>query len=206
MKKKLQTTFSPLILQRTSTILGVLFFFVLGISLGTFTELILSAQEKNELLQYLSRNLFLGELPKDSLPEVFITSMGNNLGLLLLIALSGATVIGFPVALLSVAYKGMTLGFSSALLLDTLSLKGSALILFALVPQNMILIPILLLSAICAINFARNAFSTRQSGIKKSLTNNAGSYILYYFIFALLILIGCLIESFICPFLLQLIG
>lgn len=206
MRKKIQTSLIPLALQRTSTIFGILFFFLLGISLGTFTELMLSAQEKNELLQYLSQNLFTVDLSQDSFPHIFVNSAGNNLGLLLLIALSGATVIGFPVALLSVAYKGVTLGFSSALLLDTLSLKGTALILFAMVPQNIIMIPILLLSATCAINFAFNTISERRSGIKKSLTNNAGSYILYYILFALLLLIGCLIESFICPILLQLIG
>ncbi|MEA4987003.1 MAG: stage II sporulation protein M [Anaerovorax sp.] len=206
MRKNMYNKIIPLALERNTTIFAILFFFLLGISVGTFMELMLSAQDKNDLLQYLNQNLFAVKLSSDSFPQIFVNSVGNNLGLLILIALSGVTVIGFPVALLSVAYKGVTLGFSSALLLDTLSLKGSALILLTMVPQNIILVPILLLAAICATNFAFNTLSNRRSGIKKSLTNNAGSYVLYYILFSLLILIGCLIESFICPILLQLIG
>ncbi|WP_206460809.1 stage II sporulation protein M [Anaerovorax sp. IOR16] len=206
MRKNIHHKIIPLALERNITIFAILFFFLLGISVGTFMELMLSAQDKNDLLQYLNQNLFTVKLSSDSFPQIFVNSVANNLGLLILIALSGVTVIGFPVALLSVAYKGITLGFSSALLLDTLSLKGSALILLTMVPQNIILVPILLLTAICATNFAFNTISDRRSGIKKSLTNNAGSYVLYYILFSLLLLIGCLIESFICPILLQLIG
>lgn len=206
MRKNIHHKIIPLALERNTTIFAILFFFLLGISVGTFMELMLSAQDKNDLLQYLNQNLFTVKLSSDSFPQIFVNSVANNLGLLILIALSGVTVIGFPVALLSVAYKGITLGFSSALLLETLSLKGSALILLTMVPQNIILVPILLLAAICATNFAFNTISDRRSGIKKSLTNNAGSYVLYHILFSLLLLIGCLIESFICPILLQLIG
>jgi len=204
MRKNMYSKLIPLAIERNTTIFSVFFFFLLGISIGTFMELMLSAQDKNELFQYLNANLFTENIT--SLPQIFINSLGNNLGLLILIALSGITVIGFPVALLSVAYKGITLGFSSALLLETLSLKGIILILLTIVPQNIILIPTFLLAAACAINFARDAISARKTGIKKNLTNNAGSYLVYYILFSIVLLAGCLIESFICPILLQLIG
>ncbi|WP_324823177.1 stage II sporulation protein M [Sinanaerobacter sp. ZZT-01] len=204
MKKNMYSKLIPLAIERNTTIFSVLFFFLVGISIGTFMELMLSAQDKNELSQYLNANLFAENIT--SLPQIFINSLGNNLGLLILIALSGITVIGFPVALLSVAYKGVTLGFSSALLLETLSLKGIVLILLTIVPQNIILIPTFLLAAACAINFAGNAISARKTGIKKNLTNNVGSYLVYYILFSIVLLAGCLIESFICPILLQLIG
>ncbi len=206
MRKNTYSKLIPLALERKTTIFLVLFFFLVGISIGTFMELMLSAENKNELFQYLNANLFTAELSSASLPQVFVNSFGNHLGLLILIALSGFTIIGFPVALLSVAYKGITLGFSAALLFETLSFKGVLLILLTLVPQNMILIPTLLVAAACAVNFSRNALSARKSGIKKNLANNAGSYLLYYILFSVLLFLGCLIESFICPILLQLIG
>lgn len=192
--------------QSAPTFLGTLFFFVLGISAGVFTELMMSAAEKESLFSFLKEQLFAPEWSRGDLPEIFIHSLGNNMGLLLIIILSGVTAIGFPAALAAVAYKGMALGFSSALLIDSMAQKGFFLILTAMLPPNILLIPALLVACAASVNLAFRTLNHRRSGMKKSLAENADSYVFLNLILAAVILAGCVAEAFISPFASRLAG
>lgn len=182
-----------------------LFFFVLGISTGIFTELMMESQEKAAIISYLDKYFLLNSVEELTFSKIFINSAGNNLGLLLLIILSGLTAIGFPVALAALTYKGMALGFSAALLIDSMSYKGLALVFTSMIPQNLILIPSILLAGIIALNMASIMISNRRNGIKKNLVQNSGSYISITLILMAVALVGCFIESFVSPILTQLI-
>ena len=182
-----------------------LFFFLFGISAGVFTELMMSTAEKESMVTYLNHYFQLTTLDDLSFSDIFMNSAGNNLGLLVIMLLSGLTAIGFPVALAALSYKGMALGFSAALLIDSMSFKGVALIFTSMIPQNLILIPSLIFAGIAALNIAFHTISNRRFGIKKSLAENSGSYLFLNMILLASILVGCFIESFISPLLTQLI-
>lgn len=197
---------ATLAFQSAPTFLGTLFFFVLGISAGVFTELMMSAAEKESLLSFLNQQLFVPEWSRGDLPEIFIHSVGNNMGLLLIIVLSGVTAIGFPVALAAISYKGMALGFSSALLIESMAQKGFLLVLTTMVPPNLLLIPALLTACAASVNLAFRTLNHRRFGIKKSLAENADSYVFLNLMLAAVILAGCAAESFISPFVSRLAG
>ena len=182
-----------------------LFFFMLGISIGIFTELMMENSEKASVISYLEKYFLLNNTKELSFSGIFFNSAANNLGLLLIIILSGLTAIGFPVALAALTYKGMALGFSAALLIDSMSYKGLALVFTSMVPQNLILIPSLIVAGIIALNMAFLIISNRSNGIKKNLMQNAGSYLFIAMILTMAVLGGCLIESFISPILTQLV-
>jgi len=196
---------SELVTSSRASFIAVLFFFILGISAGVFTELMMSNEEKEGMIAYLDKYFLLTDPSELTFSEIFMQSAGNNLGLLFVMILSGFTAIGFPAALAALIYKGMALGFSAALLVDSMSFKGVAIIFTSLVPQNLIIIPAVLIAGVAALNVAFHTISNRKFGIKKSLAESSGSYLFINAALAAAILVGCFIESFLSPILTRLI-
>ena len=80
------------LLNKNLSILTIIFFsFILGISLGVFTELMLSADAKESMRDFLDLHLLLPELDGEILPDLFFKSLAVNFGLLIVILLSGLT-------------------------------------------------------------------------------------------------------------------
>jgi len=196
---------SELVASSGASFAAALFFFLLGISAGVFTELMLTSTEKEGIISYLDKYFLLTNPSDLPFSEIFMKSAGNNLGLLFIIILAGITAIGFPVVLAALIYKGMALGFSAALLIDSMSFKGVAIVFTSMIPQNLIIIPAVLLAGVAALNIAFHTISNRRFGIKKSLAESSGSYLFINAILAAVILAGCFIESFLSPLLTRLI-
>lgn len=196
---------SELIMSSGASFAAALFFFMLGISAGVFTELMMTSAEKEGMISYLDK-YFLLTNPNDlAFSDIFMKSAGNNLGLLVIILISGITAFGFPVALAALIYKGMALGFSAALLIDSMSFKGIAIVFTSMIPQNLIIIPAIIIAGVAALNVAFHTISNRRFGIKKSLAESSGSYLFINAVLAAAILAGCFIESFLSPLLTRLI-
>lgn len=196
---------SELIMSSGASFAAALFFFLLGISAGIFTELMMTSAEKEGMISYLDQYFLLSNPSDLAFSEIFMKSAGNNLGLLFVMLLSGITAIGFPVALAALIYKGMALGFSAALLIDSMSFKGVAIVFTAMIPQNLIIIPAIIIAGVVALNLAFHTISNRRFGIKKSLAESSGSYLFINAVLAAVILVGCFIESFLSPLLTRLI-
>lgn len=196
---------SELIMSSRVSFAVAIFFFILGISAGIFTELMMSSSEKEGMISYLDQYFLLTNPSDLAFSEIFMKSAGNNLGLLFIILLSGLTAIGFPAALAALVYKGMALGFSAALLIDSMSFKGIAIVFTSMIPQNLIIIPAIIIACVAALNIAFHTISNRRFGIKKSLAKSSGSYLFINAVLAIAILVGCFIESFLSPLLTQLI-
>lgn len=196
---------SELIMSSGASFAAALFFFLLGISAGIFTELMMTSAEKEGMISYLDQYFLLSSPSDLAFSDIFMKSAGNNLGLLVIMLLSGITAIGFPVALAALIYKGMALGFSAALLIDSMSFKGVAIVFTSMIPQNLIIIPAIIIAGVAALNLAFHTISNRRFGIKKSLAESSGSYLFINVVLAAVILVGCFIESFLSPLLTQLI-
>ncbi len=185
----------------TRLIIIILFVILVGVSIGTFTEIMLSADAKASIRDYLNYNLVDIEWAEGLLTHMFLKSIAINLGLFLIIMLSGLTVAGFPAALLALLYKGASLGFSSALLMDTLNLKGVLFVLLTLLPPNLIIVPALCGSAILSMRFALTLLSADAFLFKKEFRNRIGSFLIVQMLMAASIIGGCFLESFIFPLL-----
>jgi len=196
---------SELIMSSGASFAAALFFFLLGISAGIFTELMMTSAEKEGMISYLDQYFLLTNPSDLAFSEIFMKSAANNLGLLFIMLLAGLTAFGFPVALAALIYKGMALGFSAALLIDSMSFKGIAIVFTSMIPQNLIIIPAIIIAGVAALNVAFHTISNRRFGIKKSLAESSGSYLFINAVLAAVILAGCFIESFLSPLLTQLI-
>ena len=206
MKRKPSGMVTSLIYGNFPLLVVVVFCFLMGISLGAFTELLLSPEAKESMRSFLDFHLLLSGLTGKSLPDLFLVSAATNLGLLLVILLAGLTIIGFPAALLVLLYKGAALGFSAALLMDTLNARGVLLVLLTLLPPNLILVPALCGAAAASLRFSFDLLSQGPSQMKKNLSKRAGPFMIFQVIMAIAMLAGCFIEAFISPLLQQLLG
>ncbi|MFA5636057.1 MAG: stage II sporulation protein M [Anaerovoracaceae bacterium] len=206
MKRKSSGMVTSIIYGNFPLMVVVVFCFLLGISLGTFTELLLSADAKESMRQFLDFHLLLSGLTGDLLGDLFLVSAAANLSLFLIILLSGLTVVGFPAALLVLLYKGAALGFSAALLMDAFDAKGVLMVLLTLLPPNLILAPALCGAAVASLRLAFDLLSDSPLQLKKNLAQRAGPFMTFQALMAILVLLGCFIESFISPLLQRLLG
>jgi stage II sporulation protein M len=179
----------------------VVFFILTGISMGAFTELLLSADVKSYVQDYLTYNLLMFDPQDGLLPQFFLKSMAVNMGLLLIIVLSGLSLIGFPAALLALLFKGASLGFSSTLIMDTLGGKGVLFVLITLIPPNVVIVPGLCCSALSSLGFALSLLSPASGSIRKSFSQNLGPFLTIQLLMAVFIIGGCFLEAFIFPLL-----
>ncbi len=187
-------------------IMTAIFFFLLGISAGVFMESFLSPENRVSIQSFLDTTLFVTDLSGINLPHVFFDSLVVNLILIFVIAIAGFTVVGFPLALLILSYKGAALGFSSALFIETMGVKGISMVTMTLMPQNLLFIPAFLCGTVASLSMSFSILSEHFARAGKNLFSNTAGYIYLFMILSLLILGGCFIEAFICPFLQQLAG
>lgn len=186
--------------------------FLTGISTGSFMALSMDMSDKQKLLQYMLDYFSSGAQGIDHF-ALFFSSYGNNLVLLAIMLISGLSIFGFPIAFISLIYKGMTLGFSMCLILESLSMKGVLYIISKVLPQNLLLIPLFIVSASAAANYAVSVIKdlrsqnhtkirsknslTERSSEKRSCHINPRSYIYLNIIFLTVLAAACLIESLI---------
>ena len=180
------------------SILFSVFFFLTGISTGIFLELTMAVDEKNNLATYLQQYLYTDGSTMDY-PNPFFSSLSNNLVLLLIIFLAGLSVLGFPVALAALTYKGMALGFCTGLIIETLKNKGTLIILTSLVPQNLILIPSFAFASAAAVNYGLHSLGSKRRAGKKNLKEFSGSYIVLFILLALAVGLACILEAILHP-------
>lgn len=180
------------------TLLAAGFFFLTGVSTGIFMELTLVSEEKTLLTDYLQQYLF-SDGSSVEYPNPFWASLSGNLLLLLILFLAGLSAFGFPVALAALAYKGLALGYCTGLIAESLKGKGLVIILTALLPQNLILIPVFILAASAAVNYGLYSLSRSRRQSKKNLMDISGSYLPAMIFFALAIGLACGLEAALHP-------
>ena len=180
------------------------FLFLIGVSAGVFLELSMDSADKMNAAQFLNQYLYTNSADPADYGNPFFSSAGLNLFLLVLMMLSGLSAIGFPAAHLVLIYKGMALGFSAGLTLETFSFSGIPTLLISMMPQNLILIPTFIAASAAAQDYGIKALSQKSRHYKKSGRSglpDTDRYIAVYIVLAVLVVAACIIEAVIFPFL-----
>ncbi len=185
----------------------LLFLTAVGICCGAFFEILLTGAGK-DVLQSAVFQLF-SEENKSALSSL---SAGNFISLwwkafrpdfffLLAAYLSPVVFILLPLLPCYLFYNSMSLGFSAAMTIETLGLGVFSSLLAALIPHNLIQLP--LLCVLTALSFSAGRitlpymFCARSSRIcrnKTALQDYARQYSLYYFVGLILIMLSCIPE------------
>lgn len=117
-------------------------------------------------------------------------SIKNNLILAVVMWFAGSTVIGIPIVLGIVWYRGFCLGYTISALIAVLGVgKGSLFFATAILLQNLILIP-------CMLALAVSGIRLYQSIVKDKRKENIKGKIVRHTVFSAMMLIFLMVASF----------
>lgn len=204
MKRVTADIFRRLIFESSASVWAALFFLVFGISMGAFIEAMMDPAQKTALTEYIGRYLNLSNINSANPNDIFINSLFNNLKLIAIIMVSGIFVLGFPLAFAVLAYKGISMGFSAALLIEDMNGKGILLTAVSMIPQNTVMIPVILIAVAAAVNFAFLTLK-RENSRNRSYFQYLTGYICIFAVIVVATALGSFIESYICPLLMKVI-
>ncbi len=176
----------------------VLFSFLVGIATGAFTVSSLSDLEKEELISFLDNFFSILGNQEINASMVFKQSLINNIQTLALIWILGITIIGIPVILFIIGVRGFVIGFTVGFLINEFGIKGLFFVLTGILPQNLIMIPILIAIGVIGINYSILIIKNRR---KTNIPERRGSPFIMYTANLWLLFIPLLIATFIEAFL-----
>lgn len=118
------------------------------------------------------------------------SSMKSNLLLAVVMWFAGSTVIGIPIVLGIVWYRGFCLGYTISALIAILGVgKGSLFFATAILVQNLIIIP-------CMLALAVSGIRLYKSIVKDKRKENVKGKIVKHTMFSIMMLIFLMIASF----------
>ena len=164
--------------------------FIVGVFLGVFFVNNMNEEHAGEVTSYFSENI---EKLKQTQTVDYMSILKNSIAKNLISALGiwflGTTIIGIPIVMLSIAYKGFCMGYTiSAAVLTLGTTKGITFILSSLLLHNIISIP-----AILAIGVS--GFKLYKSIIKDRRKNNIKMEIIRHTIFSFIMSLALMISS-----------
>lgn len=178
--------------------------FIAGFITGITAIFSLGSSEALEINTFLS-NLLKG-LPDANINnalEIKNALMFNG-GLLFLIWFSGLSVIGVPLILPIIFYKGYTLGFSIAFILSYQLAPGLLIVVFSILPQTMIFLPLMLIGGMQAALFSLNLIRGFR-GVLGEFIKSIGNYSLRFSVLFSGVIISALFQGYFSPLILKLI-
>ncbi|MGI5921347.1 MAG: stage II sporulation protein M [Syntrophomonadaceae bacterium] len=178
--------------------------FIIGLIMGNYKVLSLDGGVRSHLTglldTYLSQDM-PGDLDSKA---IFMGAFINQARMVFLIWLLGLTVIGFPLILGVIFYRGFSLGFTMGFLVHERAGAGVIITILSILPQNLIYIPFLLIWAVIGINFT--AYLVRGRNVSAiPLGKGLVSYTALMVVFLVVILIGSFVEAYLSPWFLGLV-
>ena len=166
----------------------MLFIFAVGLCSGAFFEIYMEGSGKTQLMDIISSLVSCS--PSGSFFSIFWNSFRTWLIMLLIVFVVPYVPPFAAICPFLPMIKGLTLGFSATMLVETFGIKGSWYIISTILPQNLLQIPILCM--LIGLSMSKTT--------KKTLHSDARLYLTYYGGGALLIFISCLLEAFLMQF------
>lgn len=175
------------------------FVFLSGLFMGIFMAVTMEAAEKEAVAAHLL-SFLSGSTSDISFVSYAGAAFKKNAVLWLIVFTGGFTVLGAPLSMLPLLYKGAALGLSCTMIFDSMGTDGLKLIILAVLPQNMLLVPLFILAASFALSYAYGFIASEKSGIEKAnLPQKAGSYIMINIVILIMFMVCAAIEAVFAP-------
>ncbi|GAA0346847.1 stage II sporulation protein M [Bacillus carboniphilus] len=209
MKKRFRNTTQQMTLaihlkQHSSMYLFVTILFLMGIVFGAIVVNSLSFSQKEDLFYYL--NQFFGQVGNyDSSTgrEMFFQSLWHHLKMIFIITILGVSIIGVPIILVILFIKGVVIGFTVGFLVYKMSWDGFLLSFVSVLPQNLIIVPVLIMMAVMAITLSFKLVKRQFVHLHQPVAPMFSSYLLT-FVAAICLLVGAAAtEAFVSSFFME---
>lgn len=191
----------------TSIYLFVTVLLLMGVIFGAITVNSLHDELKQDLLFYLEQ--FFSQVDKDKIGDqsvVWKESYFSQLMYIGFIWLLGISIIGLPIILILIFFKGVVVGFTVGFLVDQMGVKGFSLAMVSVLPQNVIVIPVYIFISTVSLGFSIQLM--KQLFIKKNTDTILPELVRYTFTFILIgfvLLLSSGIEGYLSPKLMKFI-
>lgn len=171
--------------------IAILIFFV-GIAIGIMLVNKSSEENKKEIIGYISN--FIDSIKSKEYiidgKKLFVKSLISNLKLALVIWIAGLTIIGIPIIYISIAYKGMCIGYSISAIIATLGRsKGIMFSASTMLIQNIIAVPCYLALMVSAMKMYKSVTINRNK-------DNLRAEICRHTVFSCFMTIGLVFATF----------
>jgi stage II sporulation protein M len=178
--------------------------FVMGVIFGALMVNALSLEQKQEVTRYLGS--FFHSIDQGLSVDgkiAFWQAFFMHTKWILLIWILGISVVGLPIILILDFFKGVLIGFTVGYMVGQLSWKGMLFALVSVVPQNLIIIPALMISSVAAISFSLYLIKNRFFQQKGSIRQPFANYALVNVLMVALVFGAALFEAFLSPILMK---
>ena len=166
--------------------------FIIGIFIGVIIINNCNETQLKEITKYISEFIDkfknIENLDRMSL---IMSSIKNNIILAIIIWVAGTTVIGVPIVLVTILFRGMCLGYTIAAITYTLgTMKGIMFCIASLCAQSIVFIPAILSLGVSSIKLYKSIVKDRRK-------ENIKIEIIRHTFFSLLMLIILILSSFV---------
>lgn len=181
----------------------VIIILVIGITVGVVFINNINVDGAEEIKNYITD--FINQLKQEyhvDTGELLRKSLSDNLILIVTMWLLGSTVVGIPIVLGIVLFRGFCIGYSLSAIIASLGVqKGILFFLTTIFLQNLIFIPVILCMTISCIKLYKSIMKDRRrENIKVEIIRHT----LVSIMLGLLLIIAAFIESYVSTNLLML--
>lgn len=181
----------------------VIIILIIGITVGVVFINNINADGAGEIKNYITD--FINQLKQGyhvDTGELLKKSLSDNLILIVTMWLLGSTVVGIPIVLGIVLFRGFCIGYSVSAIIASLGVqKGILFFLTTMFLQNLIFIPVILCMTISCIKLYKSIMKDRRrENIKVEIIRHT----LVSIMLGLLLIIAAFIESYVSTNLLML--
>lgn len=184
-----------------SIFIFIMVLFLMGIIFGAIIVNSLSLTQKEDLFYYLSQ--FFGELKQGKVSassEMFVYSFKENAKFIILMWILGISIIGLPLILILLFIKGIVIGFTVGFLVSQTGWQGFMLACVSVLPQNIILVPVTIFMASCAVIISIKMI--KRQFLKSSREKLRPYFMQYSMLLGMALLsfiVAALVETFLSP-------
>jgi stage II sporulation protein M len=171
--------------------------FILGISLGAVTVNNLDEVTRSDAKTYIEGFLELTSGNELQSSQILRQSIKFNLYFTMLLFLSGLIYLGVIFIPLLVAFRGFCIGFSVAFLSGNIGSGGLLLSIGSVLPQNIIYIPVIIIMGAIGVNYSLRTLRNKYFKKYGAMNSLFAAYAFTTLILFILLLAGCIVESYI---------
>lgn len=177
--------------------------FVIGITTGVIFINNTTGEEATEIQSYITEfiNLLKQGYHVDT-GALLKKSLSDNLILILVMWLLGSTVVGIPIVIGIVLFRGFCIGYSVSAIIATLGVqKGILFFIVTMLLHNLIFIPVIICMTISCLKLYKSIMKDkRRENIKLAIIRHT----LISIMLSILLVIASLIESYVSTSLIML--
>lgn len=173
-----------------------LIFILIGVLIGFVSVKRMSYENRQYVLQWFNNSIKISQESNVKKIDILIISIKNYIPIIIILWFLGLTIIGSPFILVINSIKGYSLGYSFFFMVNNFNDTGVFAGLGGVLFQNIIFIPCIIEISVLAMEFSLRIIREKRDKInaKKVIT-----YTIKCTLISLIMLIGCLIETFITP-------